>query len=424
MICIGMIKRFWFIWVIYWLLYLLQPVYSIYQSVELAFLLQFLFVILLSLSYIVGASTLPLRSLSLSMVITQMNQAEVANIIRWGIWISILGLAFIVYDKTVIQGIDYSAGIAKAREQWRVLGEDRDHQVSSPFSVLGYLFGGAFFVSLALTLSRMVLLPDLKRLRYALLAFIILMLNSIATGGRSSILLALAFISFGFFSSRRYDFPPLWRSNRFVPVFLVTAAFGGAYLLYVFFLRAVAINVELADYSLGFLEHLGLEPTPWFTAFTTSSTVGSGLSLINLTISYLTHSLVSTAAIIENSDEGGHAVFVYFISIANKLGSFDAPIDWFLSGRFPSLPGGLYMQFGLSGLVIGALMLGITAGLAAALFARRPDSVVLFFLCASIESILLISPFLFAGDLFFFPFMMIGGGMAIFAGKIFLRYKV
>ena len=423
MIRFGMLKRFWFVWVIYWLVYLFQPVRSIYQGIELAWLLQLLFVMMLSLAYIIGANVLPLRSRPLPAGKTPLDQAEVKSIIRWGVWISFLGLAFLSYDKIVIQGIDYSQGLAAAREQWRILGDERGGGASSPFSALGYLFGGALFVSLALTLSRMVLLPDPKRFRFLLLGFLFLMANSLATGGRSSILLAVAFTSFGYFSSKRGGFPPLWRSSVIRISFVATAVLAGAYVLYVFYSRALASEVDLANYSLEFLEFLGLEPIPWFSGFATSSAVGSGLALVNLAVSYLTHSFVTTAAIIGYTGDSGDAIFVHLISIGAKIGVLDAPTEWFLAGRFPSLPGALYMQFGLPGLLSAASFMGITAGLSSALFARRPGSVIGFFVCASIESILLMSPFLFAGDFLFFPFMLMGGAMAIIAGKNFGRYK-
>lgn len=422
MICFGTLKRFWVIWVSYWLAYLFQPVRSIYQDINLAWLLQFVFVMVLSLAYAIGACLLLACTKPLPVGKAEIDQVEVNMIIRWGLWISFLGLVFLAYDKIVVQGIDYSLGLAAAREQWRMSGETRDGQISSLFSSLGYLFGGAFFVSLGLTLSGSVLLPDSTRFRFFLFGFFLLMANSLATGGRSSIMLAVAFVSFGYFSSRQGG-RPLWRNSGIKKLFAATGIFAIAYIFYVFYSRALASEAGMAEYSLDFLEYLSLEPMSWFAEFAATSTMGSMLALVNLAVSYLTHSLVTTAAIIGQAGDSGNAIFVHLMSIGAKIGVFDAPVEWFLAGRFPSLPGALYMQFGITGLLLVASVVGIIAGLSCAMFFRRPASMNLFLVCASIESILLLSPFVFAGDLLFFPFMLIGGVMAITAGKNFGRHR-
>ena len=56
-------------------------------------------------------------------------------------------LAALTYDKLFIQKIDYSAGLAFAREEWRQLGEEREGQASSIFSVIGYLLGSSYYVA-------------------------------------------------------------------------------------------------------------------------------------------------------------------------------------------------------------------------------------------------------------------------------------
>jgi hypothetical protein len=424
MIRFGTLKRFWVVWVLYWLVYLCQPVRSVYQHIELAWLLQFMFVMALSLAYITGACLPAARPRALSVGEAEIDQVEINIIIRCGLWISFFGLVFLAYDKIVVQGVDYSLGLAAAREQWRRLGEGRNGQISSPFSAFGYLFGGAFFLSLALTLSRRVLLPDSKQFSFFLFGFFLLMANSLVTGGRSSILLAVAFISFEYFSSRRRGLPPLWRTRSVRKLFAATGFFTVTYIFYVFYSRAVASRVDMAKYSLHFLKYLGLEPIAWFADFATSSIAGSVLALVNLAVSYLTHSLVTTAAIIGHPGDSGDAIFFHLRLIGAKIGLCDAPAKWFLAGRFPSLPGALYMQFGLTGLFSAASLIGMIAGFFCALFDRRPSSVILILVCASIESILLLSPFLFAGDFMFFPFMLVGGVIAILLGKNIGRQRV
>ncbi len=413
MIRFGALKRFWMVWVGYWLVYLAQPINSIYGSLPQAWLLQFLFVIALSLAYFVGASALSLRAVRLE----DLNQQELIRTIWWGLLISVLGTFFLAYDKLTLQGIDYTQGLAMARGQWQRMSEAREGKVSSLFSAFGYLFGGAYFVSLALASSRRVRLSDQRRMLFLFLGLLLLMANSALTGGRSSILLAIAFVSYSYFSSGQSE--PLWHSKMTRLSFFAIGTILAFYLLYVFYARAMRSEIESAAYSLDFLAYLGLEPMPWFVDLVNSSTLGALLAMGNLAVSYLTHSFVTTGAILEYAgDEKGQALFSHLISIGAKLGLVSSPNEWFLSGRFPSLPGGLYLQYGLSGLLLGSAIIGVISGLSSLLYARRPDSLILFFVCGSIECVLLLSPFLFAGDLLFFPFIVVGGAMAVAAAQM------
>lgn len=413
MIRFGALKRFWIVWVGYWLVYLSQPVNSIYVSLPQAWLLQFLFVIALSLAYFVGASTLSPRVVHFENI----NQQVLIRTIRWGLLISMLGTFFLVYDKLVLQEIDYTEGLAMARDQWVRMSEAREGKVSSLFSAFGYLFGGAYFVSLALAGSRQVRLSDQRRMLFLFFGLLLLMANSALTGGRSSILLAIAFVSYGYFSSGQGK--PLWQSKMIrLSCFAIGAIFA-VYSLYIFYARALRSEIELAAYSLDFLGYLGLEPKPWFIDLANSSTLGELLAMGNLAVSYLTHSFVTTGAILEYAgDEKGQALFSHLISISAKIGLVSSPNEWFLSGRFPSLPGGLYFMYGLSGLLFGSAIIGVISGLTSLMYARRPDSLILFFVCGGIECILLLSPFMFAGDLLFFPFIVVGGSIAIVAAKM------
>lgn len=127
----------------------------------------------------------------------------------------------------------------------------------------------------------------------------------------------------------------------------------------------------------------------------------------------MTHSLPTTAAISERSGESGDAIFVTFLAMGNKLGIGNSHAEWFLSGRFPSVPGALYMSLGLKGVLISALTLGFLTGFLNGLFTKHSNSVFISPFCSIFESVLLLSPFLFAGDFFFFAPMVIGGCITI-----------
>ena len=79
---------------------------------------------------------------------------DVQMLDRMPIWLalgmSILGLLSLCYDRIVLQGIDFTRGIAIARPAATIGRKDREEGVSSIFSVFGYLLGFTFFVATSL----------------------------------------------------------------------------------------------------------------------------------------------------------------------------------------------------------------------------------------------------------------------------------
>jgi oligosaccharide repeat unit polymerase len=411
----GMIKRFLIVWMIYWILFAIQPVSSIYTNITQALMLQLSFVIVTVFFFILGSSYTgkSMNQAGFSMEFFDNKISYLA--IKYGIIISVMGLAFLMYDKIYVQRIDYSQGLALARQEWRVLGEERESASSSIFSATGYLFGGAYFISLALLLSRLVKLSDAKRALGLTLCAVLLITNSALTGGRSSILLAIVFGCFGFFTKSaimkgKYLFEKKALNQYFKTLLLL----GLAYVLQVFYSRSLASDQFVGAYSLAFLEYLGFVPSNWFVHIAYETDWGAALSLLNLAISYLTHSLSTTAAILSTPNQSGDALFVNFMQIGAKFGIFSQPTEWFMGGRFSSFPGALYFQYGTSGVVTGAAICGILSGALSRAFSRNHSGVLLFFLCSIAELILLMSPFLFAAEFLFFPSVVIGGFLTIF----------
>jgi oligosaccharide repeat unit polymerase len=415
----GMIKRFVLVWVIYWTLYAIQPVSSIYTNITQAFILQISFVIMTVIFFVLGSSYNG-RAMSSANINIEFFDTKISYLaIRYGIIISIIGLAFLMYDKIYVQRIDYSQGLALARQEWRVLGEERESASSSIFSATGYLFGGAYFISLALLLSRLVKLSDSRRAIGLTLCAILLITNSALTGGRSSILLAIVFGCFGFFTkSTNMKGESLFKNNTLNQYFKILLLLGLVYVLQVFYSRSLASDQFVGAYSLAFLEYLGFVPLNWFVHIAYETDWGAALSLLNLAVSYLTHSLSTTAAILSTPHQSGDALFVNFMQIGAKFGIFSQPTDWFMGGRFASFPGALYFQYGTSGVVIGAAICGIVSGALSRAFSRNHNGILLFFLCSMAELILLMSPFLFAAEFLFFPSVVIGGFLTIFLARL------
>lgn len=409
-----MIARFCVVWLAYWLVFLAQPVKSVFPNVGTAWLVQLSFVIAVTVSFLIVQQAKAPHGRGVSPMPSALNTPFAVAVVKTGYVVSLIGLILLVYDKIVLQGIDYSSGIAVAREQWRIVGEDRGGGASSIYSAIGYIIGSAYFLSLAIVFSRNMHIPDRQRFRLMMTGLLLLLANSLITGGRSGVLLAVVFVSYALFSGDRRQGRRLFNrwKYRVIPAFFLGIAF--TYALFIFGQRAAATDVDLAFYSLGFLNFLGLEVYQWFEALTQSISLGWLLALINLAVAYLTHSFASMAAIVNFEGGSEVVVFGYLMSLLAKLGLVaGGQDDWFLSGRLPSLPGGLYHQFGFLGMLLFGLFLGSLGGWMRGSYKWRRTSVSAMFYCCVLESILLMSPFLFVGDFLFFPFLIIGGVMSL-----------
>jgi len=415
-----MLKRFIYIWITYWLIYLIQPAHSIHGGIWSAFFLQLAFVL-----SVAGGFILPFhRSHKSYRVIQEMRLTEqvAQQIVLIGFLLSLAGLALLAYDKLVIQQIDYSAGIANARDQWRILGERRDGGASSIYSIIGYLLGSAYFLPIAILTSRNVYIEERRRMLLLFFGISLLMFNSLLTGGRSVILLMLAFVSYSYFSANIKS--KLFSSTSLRVILWLSLGGTASYTLYVFSARAESSHLNLVEYSSGMLAYLRMEPSAWFVALVNHSELGGFYALLNLATAYITHSMATAAAIIDF--EGGReiVVFGYLIELMHKVGLVaDTAEPWFLAGRFPSLPGGLFHQMGLPFMLISGMILGWVGGYISRMHRITPDSISLLFAACIIESILLLSPFLFAGDFLFFPFMVTGGLLSIVLAKLILRHR-
>jgi hypothetical protein len=129
--------------------------------------------------------------------------------------------------------------------------------------------------------------------------------------------------------------------------------------------------------------------------------------MVVLALSYVTHSFATAAAIVEGPTEDKSILFLHAAGILYKLGLGSAPDgDWFLTGRFPSLPGALWHQYGALGFGAASLALGAIAASARVWAIRSPRRLVPMGVCLLVDAILLLSPALFAADFLSFPFVV------------------
>lgn len=397
-------KHFLGVWLIYWTAIVLLPVESIYAATVQAFLLQLTFVFLVLTAY--GVTEIILESRK----IPKAGSSDIPRtftLIKLAMGASVVGFIFLIYDKIYIQGIDYSNGVAIAREQWRQLGDDRAGQASSVFSVLGYMFGSAYYVAAVLVITQVKIIGTAQRVSILLFCFLMVMANSVIAGGRSSVLLLAVFIIGSMASRSELNMRMLLGGRMLRWILLHAAGLAAGYTIFVFYQRADAGELNGAEYVLDFLPFLGLELAAWFRSLLDDGMLSSLSAMLVLAASYLTHSFATTAAIMDGSTEDKTIIFVHAVNLLSKLGLANQPSDeWFLSGRLPSFPGALWHQFGVIGFVMGSLLLGATGAIAKAWTALRPNRLLPLGVFVMTYVVLILTPILFAGDFLSFPFVL------------------
>lgn len=399
-----MVRHFIVVWLLYWLAIVLLPVNSIYPGTFAAAMLQLGFV------FIVLTGILITRLLAGVRAFPRPGSCDIptANtLIRFALWMSVIGTICLIYDKVFVQGIDYSNGVAFAREEWRKLGEDRDSNASSIFSVLGYFFGSAYYVAIVLAVTQVGVVTLKLRIQSLLLVFVLLMINSAITGGRSNLLLVAMFVLAAFCARKRLAlvdvFPRV--SQRFAIKCVLLLGF--AYTVFIFYQRAEAGGSDALNYAIEFLPFLGFEASNEYRVGLDGSELSSLSATLVLTVSYVTHSFATVAAIVDANPEDKTILFLHLAGIANKLGLIGPPDgDWFLAGRFPSVPGSLLYQFGYLGFICSSLMLGVLSELCRSWAAKRPDRLMPLGSYVMAHVTLLLTPALFAGDFLSFPFVI------------------
>lgn len=398
------LKVFLAIWFGYFLLIAVNPIVSNGSGAYAAFLLQFLFVVVAGFWWGAGI-TIPAGTRGA--VLGAVDDRKIKRVIYLGIALSAFGTIAIAADRILLQGVDYSEGIAVARQQWRKIGEGRDG-ISSVWSVLGYLLSTSFVVSMWGLISHFEKLSRKYFARNVTLIFFLLMINSVLIGGRSIILLALAF-ALAFYCLRRARSFGRLRLGGKVKRRVALAGLAILFFLnYVFYARALTNDVGGFEYMVGMVGYLGAKPADIMVSLHESFPVLADIVSYNvLVVTYLTHSFYTTAAIIEVGGGDTFILFGYVRQLLSKLQVIgDVNLYWFLAGRFPSLPGALYHDGGAILSLIGACISGILAGGASFYSRRSRPSVIGDGMVASIFVVMFLSPFVLAVDIMSFPFIV------------------
>ncbi|GAA4364694.1 hypothetical protein [Kangiella marina] len=397
-----MIKWFLSAWILYWSGVLLLPVYSIYAQAIATFTFQLLFLCMILFGYTLS-KIINVRPSSYVNKIYQPN----SQVIYYLLALAVIGTIFLFLDKLLVKGLDYSKGLLAAGNEWRH-SEENSSGVSSFYTLLGYPLA-VLFIPAMIILFRMKE-NGAKNLRSAIILIILLALfNAILTGGRSVILLT---IGYAIASWNTYSAIPNKQNVKTKKVKLIlVSTFAGIgflyYISYIFVSRAMLSDIKPSHYIGKMLGYLGLEIYPWFEAFINSGPFGLLLGLLVLTASYITHSFATFSGLINAENHGETILFLMPLQQLAKFNIVAAPNgEWPLAGRFPSLPGALYYQFGVWGMIIISFFTGFVAGLSNTLTRAFRHSILLQLFRDTLFITLLFSPFLFAIDFMHAPIVI------------------
>lgn len=318
----------------------------------------------------------------------------------------IIGLACSIYDKVVIQGIDYSLGVSAARYALQDAGSSRIG-ASSVFSVLGYFFSSAGFL-----LTPYVHVFGVRKHSMILhvLSFITVLVISILTGGRTSILIYLIF-TFGSF----YYTNNILQTNRLFPFslrvtgiifFTVSALF-----LYVFYERAASSSIDAGTYASNMIEHM---------KGTLTNQPSDILSMTIVLLVYFYHSLWINAGILFSATYEGYATFNMWRNNLSKFHLSEGATDWDYSGYFCSLDFSVYYDYGIIGVLILQIVL-IWSIIKVNLWSSRHITPYRFYSFLIVFYLLITKNFIVGTDLMMFPplviYMIIIKSLSLFYGN-------
>jgi hypothetical protein len=339
-----------------------------------------------------------------------LDQRELCHLVLLALGASFIGLALLAYVRVVVQGIDYSQGLAVARELWRTEGEERGG-ISSPLSVPGYGLGFFFFAATFLGQLHWEHLTRSVRRLLLFGAVLLLAGHSVLSGGRSVLLIQLVGIAAVGALRRAQGKTALPRSSA-RGVLYAGAAFLAAmiYFLYIFSERATASGIAAEAYVQAGLAFMGAAPTQRFFAIAALPEPFAAIShFIVIAGAYVTHSAGTVASVMEYSTHSGVATFLGVRELLARLGGASgADLEWALSGAFLSVPGAFWYDYGLAGVVAAAVATGAGLAVVWRVVSRGYGGGVSVGFAAAVLITALMSPLILAPDSLSFPFMMLG----------------
>lgn len=301
----------------------------------------------------------------------ELSVARINRLICIAAWIGILGSLLVVYDKLWLSGIDYSAGLWNVRLEMAsarsFLYEDR-----SLWLWIGTLCYSATnaAVCLAILAMRHVKIVNLVHTAVATVG----MVGIAALYGGRSMAILMMLLAFGAYMVTSGHSPRAKRFRLF-PVLLMSLLVVGIvfYSLYVFRARAAAHVSSAVKAQVFVQERLGakLRP-PVRNVLERRDEVANIAGDLVMASVYFTHSIAELDYLLRKDVDAGPYWGLYQFWLANKAlraaGWTDADItqrhreEIDRRGLFFTAWGGMYLDFGIIGSLVGVGLMGMCSG--------------------------------------------------------------
>ncbi|NUT79797.1 hypothetical protein [Pseudomonas brassicacearum] len=383
------------------------PFTSAFADVYPAYGIYALFYMLLVISYLTLSLNLYALSPCTVPKVTHSPPGALYVVMRLSCWVSIIGLFFLVVDRSLYQGVDFlNDNFVEIRS--RLNGERTGGEgVSSVFSVLGNLLQFWYYFAFVFLIYYYEFFSSRQRLTLSVLIVISLLIGSYILGGRSLIgVLGVSFIAviIARGSSGRVVYSELFKVKSLAWIFFASILCLMV-IMYVFYARASVGGNNSEAYLNSFVEHLHGVRTQSYEACS-GGVVCDLKNYLLLTALYVTHTFWVLSENIQYvpSDAGGSALWGGVLALYSKIGSATGG-EYQYAGLFNSLPGSIYYEYGQLGVIVGALLLGSLLSFMNFLLLRSVGIFKVIFYVALLDT-LLVAPVLSSLNVIMFIFVL------------------
>ena len=270
------------------------------------------------------------------------------KIIKVTLLLSAIGILMVLFDRTLIQGVDYSEGFSSARTSWQESASVRQG-VSSPISVLGNLFYPLLFIAVILTV---VYFEHLRKARlYLTIAFLECISFSFIIGGKTEVLIFTATIisAISMRPMLKLSLVPLKLRRLFLIIFILLIAV----VILVFSSRMGSSSVGFYSY----LESLVYRHSGKIINSLSQDESDIYYAFLGAIVYFVHVKWIFIEALNSYNQLYGNAFFNQFFSILSSRAGFNLTalgydVNWTFSGRWISFLGSYWHDFRYLGLYI------------------------------------------------------------------------
>lgn len=321
----------------------------------------------------------------------------------------LLGLLLHFYDKIVIMDIDYSAGIAKARHEWLANGVERGGGISSWQSAAGHILANFYFIVMLMVLLFWENLSKPHKFLGYFFPVAIVLIYSASIGSRTVPLLFLLYVISVVLLRKPLGKKTSPLTLRFLLFILVILIF--AYNIFVFQKRSEVFGGNSPKkYTQSFFDELGGEKTDHYDIGERLPGVLKNLYYhAVLTLIYVNHNQWTFDYILTLENRPGQTLLNTLYGGFMKVGIIKkSQLERrAFSGKFLSLPGCAYYDYGTLGVILISIIHGMFLFIANYLVQKKNLRLWYLFLYLLVSMFSLVSPLSSAANLMTFPYIII-----------------